>query len=234
MEYVFLVLGIVATIVFLAKRTVKVKLNTAILKCFASLGFVFTAIFGFVGNPGFPKISGACIIAGTVLGLLGDFVLDLKYVYPQDSDTYLRTGFMSFLFGHLFYSAAFIYTFDVALVNIVFAIIGAAILFLVVIVSEKIMTVKYGKYMKITLLYLSVIGFTAALCFSYLFTDFSKFTIVFNVAMFLFQLSDGLLGGLYFGTREKDRNNQLAVTFNHLFYYSAQYLIAASLIVYEV
>lgn len=234
MQYLFLISGIAATIAFLCKRTLKVKPGTAVLKCFASVGFIFTALFGFIGNEACPDVLGACIVAGTVLGLIGDYVLDLKYVYPQDSDTYLRAGFMSFLFGHVFYSAALIYTFKMTVTNLIFVLCGAVLLGVFIPVSEKIMTVKYGKFMKITITYLAVIGFTVGLSLSYLFTDICKYIIVFNIAMVLFLLSDMLLAGLYFGTREKDRNNQLAVTFNHLFYYAAQYIIAASLIIYEV
>lgn len=234
MEFLFLVLGVAATIFFLCKRTLNVKPGTAILKCFSSVGFVFTALFGFVGNDACPDALGACIVAGAVLGLIGDYVLDLKYVYPQNSDTYLRTGFMSFLFGHLFYSIGLMLTLGLEIKNIIFAVCGAVLMGVFVPLSEKIMTVKYGKFMKITVIYLVVIGFTVALSFSYLFTDICKYTIVFNVAMVLFLLSDFLLAGLYFGTREKDRKNQVAVTFNHLFYYAAQYIIAVSVLIYEV
>ena len=56
---------------------------------------------------------------------------------------------------------------------------------------------------------------------------------MFFAAMIAFLISDFLLSGTYFGITEKDRKNQVAITFNHSIYYIAQYLIALSLAFYK-
>ncbi len=233
MVYVFLILGLVTTIAFLCKRTANVTLNTAILKCFASVGFISTAVFAFIENDKFPALSGACIIIGTVFGLIGDFVLDLKYVYKNDADKFLRFGFTSFSLGHVFYAIAVIYMFGLKIESLVIAAVCIALFALFVPFSQKKLNVKYGRFMKITVMYLMAIGFTAGLSFGYFYTDTSKYTWLFNTAMVLFLLSDALLSNLYFSTREKDRSNRVVIVLNHLFYYAAQYIIASTILLYE-
>mgnify|MGYP000007764823 CR=1 FL=1 len=40
---------------------------------------------------------------------MGDILLDLKGVYKKDANNYLKGGFIFFLIGHVFYTAALIY-----------------------------------------------------------------------------------------------------------------------------
>ena len=106
-------------------------------------------------------------------------------------------------------------------------------MFSVVMFAEKPMKVKYGEFKKLTAVYTGVIGLIVGLGLSHAFYTPNTHTIMFGVAMVFFLLSDGLLAGTYFGIDEKDRKNQVSITVNHLFYYLAQYLIAASLIFYR-
>ncbi len=233
MEYIFLVLGIVAVIIFLFNRKAVVPLNTVIIKGTASILFIFTALFGFIGNPVCPDYLGAFTVAGACMGTIGDIALDLKYTYSKDSNNFLRVGFISFLIGHLFYFASLIFTYGVEVENLIHALCGGVFMFIFVMVSEKFMKIKFGKFKAITAIYIGIVGLTVGLGFGYAISESNTHTIMFAVAMILFLISDGLLAGLYFGINEKDRKNQVAITFNHLFYYIAQYLIAASLIFYR-
>jgi uncharacterized membrane protein YhhN len=233
MEYTFLVLGIVAVIVFLFKRKVVVPLSTVVAKGISSLLFIFTALFAFIGNPDCPDYLGAFAVAGACMGMIGDIVLDLKYTYPTDADKYLKTGFISFLIGHVFYYCSLIAAYGAEIENFLHSLCAGLVVFIFVVFSEKIMKIKFGKFKWITAIYMGVVGLTVGLGFSYILSDRNTHTVMFFVAMILFLLSDMLLSGLYFGTREKDKKNQVAITFNHIFYYMAQYLIAASLIFYR-
>ncbi len=233
MEYLFLVLGIGAVIVFGFNRKAVVPLKTVVMKGIASIFFIFTALFSFIGNPDCPDYLGAFTVAGACMGMIGDIVLDLKYTYPKDSDKFLRMGFISFLIGHLFYFVSLVSAYGAEIKNFIFALCGGVIMFAFVMFSEKILKIKYGKFKAITAIYIGIVGLTVGLGFSYSVFETNTHTIIFAVAMALFLLSDALLSGLYFGIDEKDRKNQVAITFNHLFYYTAQYLIAASLIFYR-
>lgn len=233
MEYLFLVLGIIAVIIFCFNRKAVVPLNTVVLKGVASILLVFTALFAFIGNPDCPDYLGACTVAGACMGMIGDIVLDLKYTYSKDSDKFLRMGFISFLIGHIFYYISLIAAYGAEIENFLHSLCAGVVVFVFVVFSEKIMKIKFGKFKWITAVYMGVVGLTVGLGFSYILSDRNTHTIMFFVAMILFLLSDMLLSGLYFGTREKDKKNQVAITFNHIFYYSAQYLIAASLILYR-
>lgn len=233
MEYLFLVLGVIAVIIFCFNRKAVVPLNTVVIKGIASIFFVFTALFAYIGNPDCPDYLGGFTVAGACMGMIGDIVLDLKYTYSKDSDKFLRMGFISFLIGHLFYFVSLISAYGAEIKNFIFALCGGAIMFVFVMLSEKILKIKYGRFKKVTAVYIGIVGLTVGLGNSYALFETNTHTVIFAVAMCLFLLSDALLAGLYFGIDEKDRKNQAAITFNHLFYYIAQYLIAASLIFYR-
>lgn len=233
MEYLLLFLGICSVIVFICNRKANVPLNTVIMKGVASLLFVFTALFAFIGNPECPECVGAFTVAGACMGMLGDIVLDLKYTYSKDSDKFLRLGFISFLIGHLFYFGSLIAAYGAEIKNFLLALFAGVVMFTFVMCSEKFMKIKYGKFKLITAIYIGVVGLAVGSGFNYAVLEHNTHTIIFAVAMIFFLLSDALLAGLYFGIDEKDRKNQVAITFNHSFYYIAQYLIATSLIFYR-
>lgn len=233
MAYFFLGLGIISVIVFCILRKPVVPLSTVIVKGITSIFFIFTALFGFVGNEHCNPLVGALTVAGACFGMLGDIVLDLKYTYPQDSHKFLRCGFISFLIGHLFYCASLIIGYGVGVKNIIFALVGGVFMFLFPLLTEKKLKVKYGEFKALTAIYTGVIGLTVGLGMSYTLAVPNTHSIMFGVAMIFFLISDGLLAGIYFGIDEKDRKNQAAITVNHICYYIAQYLIAASLIFYR-
>ncbi len=221
--------GVIFTVLFLSKRKAEVPLKLVIVKGIASFGFIFTGLFSFLENDKCPPLVGVMVLIGAFFGLLGDVTLDLKYVYKNDADTYLRLGFSVFLIGHIFYSIAFASLYGIELKNVFLGFVGAAFNLFFVFVSEKITNVLYGKYKGITTLYAIILGFSVGLGFSYIFTEgFMVQTIMYYVGMFLFFLSDGLLSVIYFSTKEKERTNRGIIVLNHLVYYLAQYMIAVS------
>lgn len=233
MLYAVLALGLCAVIVFNIKRRPSVPIETVVIKGIASFFFIFTGLIAMTENTALPKYMGAFTIAGACLGLIGDIVLDLKFVYPDDGDKYLKIGFLSFLFGHAFYSASLITAYGLNKINVIFALGGFVLLFIGVLIAEKILPVDMGKYRWITAVYIGIIGVTLGLSISYSMAEHAVNTRMFVVAMIAFLISDFLLSGTYFGLNEKDRKNQLAITLNHSIYYIAQYLIMLSLAFYK-
>ncbi|MBO5066357.1 MAG: hypothetical protein J6D06_09615 [Clostridia bacterium] len=233
MLYVVLALGLCAVIIFSIKRRPDVAVSIVTIKGIASFLFILTGLIAMTENAVLPKYMGALTIAGACLGLIGDIVLDLKFVYPDDGNKYLKIGFMSFLFGHLFYSASLITAYGINKTNILFGAVGFAVCFIGVFIAERILPVDMGRFRLITAIYIGVVGIAVGLAVSYSMVEHSVHTRMFVIAMIAFLISDFLLSGTYFGITEKDRKNQLAITLNHLTYFIAQYLIVLSLAFYK-
>ena len=234
MYIIFLTIGVVITTVFTIKRTHKSSPRLLMLKALSSAFFVFTAITAFAFNDNVPLLVGIPAVIGAVFGLLGDVALDLKYVYPQDHDVYLKGGFTSFSIGHLFYIVSIFFSYGLSFGNYAYAIFGLAVLIISVPVTEKLMKLDYNKFKLITLMYSAILGFTDALSFSVLFTEgVSVHTVLHSVGLTLFLLSDAVLSGLYFAKDEKKKNSRPSIIANHIFYYSAQYILAVSFAFYR-
>lgn len=236
MYIVFLVLGLFITAVFTIRRTGESSPKLLMLKALSSAFFIFTAITAFVFNENVPTLVGVTAIIGAVFGLLGDISLDLKYIYPQHHDIYLKGGFTSFSIGHIFYIMSMFFSYSLSLGNYAYAVFGLVVVLIYTPISQKLkfMKIDYNKFLFITMLYGAVIGFTDALSFSIVFTQGpSAHTLLHSAGMTLFLLSDGVLSSLYFGKNEEMRSNRAMIVLNHVFYYSAQYLLAASLAFYR-
>lgn len=230
MTYVFLFLGLILLITFVSKRTAKVTLNVAFLKAVVSVCFILTGLFAMVENEDCPKIVGALIAAGGVWGLLGDIALDLKYVFTKYEKEYLKAGFSSFGVGHIFYITAFIINFGFNTKVMLGALVAGIVCALIVFIAEPIMKLDYRGYKMITVCYMFVLGYAYGVCSGYALFDYSLPSLIFTIGYILFILSDIFLSGLYFGKTEKERTSRPAIIINHLLYYSAQFVIASTLL----
>ena len=230
MTYVFLCLGIVLLIAFVSKRTARVTLQVAFLKAVVSVCFILTGLFAMVDNPDCPKIVGALVAAGGVWGLLGDIALDLKYVFAKYEKEYLNAGFSCFGVGHIFYIGALYINFGFNLKAFVGAFVAGLVCVAVVFISQPLMKLNYRGYKKITVVYMFILGYVYGLSSGYAIFDHSLPALIITIGFILFLASDLFLSGLYFGTTEKKRTSRPAIILNHLLYYSAQFVIAISLL----
>lgn len=234
MGYVFLVVGIVATIIFLTKRTTNVTIDVVAIKSIASMGFILSAIFFFMDNEACPDYLGVFTIGGACFGMLGDIVLDLKYSKLNDADRCTNLGFWAFLIGHIFYSIAMVSVYGIELTNIICVAIGIVAGIIIAVLSEKIMKLEYGKFKKITILYTAVLCMTLGFAGGYTITEcYTLHSVLLNIGFALFVLSDAFLAGIYFSKKPEDRTNRKAIVLNHATYYAAQYIIALSLAFYR-
>ena len=234
MGYLFCALGIVATIVFLTKRTSKVTTDVVAIKSMASMGFILTGLFFFINNEACPDFLGAFTVGGACFGMLGDILLDLKYSKLNDSDTCTFLGFWTFLIGHIFYSIAMVSAYGIELINVICVAIGIIAGVIIAIATEKVMKLEYGKFKKITILYTAVLCMTLGFAGGYTITEsYNVHSVLLNIGFALFVLSDAFLAGLYFSKKEKDRTNRTAIIINHATYFAAQYIVALSLAFYR-
>lgn len=230
MTYIFLFIGIVFTTIFISKRTAKVTLYVAFIKAVSSVCFILTGLFAMIENPDCPKIVGALVAAGGVWGMLGDIALDLKYVFKKYDEQYLNAGFSSFGVGHFFYIAALICAFGINEKIVLFGLIGVVLNIIFVFLGKPLLKVNIGKFKPITTVYMSILGFVHGMSVGYAVFDFSIAKLILAIGFTMFFISDLLLSGLYFGATQKERTSRPAIILNHTFYYSAQFLIAVSLL----
>lgn len=232
--YIFGGVGIIATILFLTKRTAIVTTDVVAVKSLASMGFILSGVFFFVTNNNCTDWLGAFTVGGACFGMLGDIVLDLKYTKLGDSDRCTKLGFWAFLIGHIFYSVAMVSAYKFGLINIVCVVIGVVSGIVIAILTEKIVKLNYGKFKAITILYTAVLCMTLGFAGGFALSEkYSMHTLLLNIGFVLFVLSDAFLAKLYFSDNEKDRTSRVSIVLNHATYYAAQYIIALSLAFYR-
>ena len=148
------------------------------------------------------------------------------------SDLYTYAGFVSFAIGHIFFLTALLkyYRNGAGAAGIILPFVIAAAAGIAVGMGGKLLKVDYGKFKGITMAYGALLISSALVSLSLTISGGFKTpaTILFFIGAVLFLASDLILSGTYFGTG-KDRPADIIS--NHIFYYAAQFLIAASVFV---
>lgn len=232
----------ILAVVFIAFRVTVAAKSTqggvvgTMLKALASLGFIavgITAIYmgGITGN-GINVKAAIFIVAGQIMGLIGDIVLDLKVVYlkSKEEGVYLTSGMASFGIGHIFFFIAVILYFGTQMIS--WAIVGICIAvaavcaFAMVFGGAKFMKFDFGKFTVHSVCYAFVLLFMGAIGVAAWVKGAAAnpHTPLFAVGMILFLLSDVVLTQMYFGGKAKDK---VLCVVNHALYYAAQICIAA-------
>lgn len=226
--YVLLAIGITATIVFLVLRVKKGGIAALYAKAIASCCFIATALAAMNRNRVFLEF-GTLILAGLILGMLGDIWLDLKWIYLQDKNSYLYAGFISFLLGHLCFITAIFRSAPWNSFSIIMSIVLALVIGLIAILMEKPLKMKYGKFKLIVFLYSCTLALTmtASMMTAYITKFKLSAWIVMSVGALLFLLSDLVLSGMYFGENKNTKGN---IILNHTLYYAAQFCMAATIL----
>lgn len=226
--YVLLAIGITATVVFLVLRVKKGGIAALYAKAIASCCFIATALAAMNRNRVFLEF-GTLILAGLILGMLGDIWLDLKWIYLQDKDSYLYAGFISFLLGHLCFITAIFRSAPWNSFSIIMSIVLALVIGLIAILMEKPLKMKYGKFKLIVFLYSCTLALTmtASMMTAYITKFKLSAWIVMSVGALLFLLSDLVLSGMYFGENKNTKGN---IILNHTLYYAAQFCMAATIL----
>lgn len=226
--FVILTLGSITALIFCIRRAKGFSISNIMLKIASSLSFILTGVVALLCNPE-QYAYGALIIFGGALGMCGDITLDLKGLHPASKDSYMLSGFIFFLIGHVFYEAALLYHTKMKL-SVVLICLAACIVFSFLnLASAKITKYVFGKYTFIVWLYSIFLAFTTALSIAAMITtNFEKTYIIMTIGSLLFMLSDLILSGTYFG---EGQDKPIHYFTNHFTYYAAQFLIMSSIII---
>ncbi|MGN0542529.1 MAG: lysoplasmalogenase [Acutalibacteraceae bacterium] len=223
--YCALIPGLIVSFVFCLKRRKGCTVENMIFKAASSLCYLITCAVATASNPD-AHIYGALIVIGGAMGLVGDIALDLKGIYQQDESQYLKAGFAFFIVGHILYTAAVINSVMMKWWVVLLSVAAGLILGALGILGQDLLKVNYGKYKKIVFAYGAFLGLTAAVSLAAcIITNFRKEYVLMMIGANMFMLSDAVLCGIFFG---ENKNKSSDIFINHIFYYAAQYLIAAS------
>lgn len=227
MYWALLVIGILAIVVFLVLCVKRGGIAALYAKAVASLCFIATAVAATNENRSFLGF-GSFMTIGLVCGLLGDVWLDLKWIYLQDKDSYLYSGFIFFLLGHICFITAVFNASPYTPLSAVIAAAAALVIAVIAILLEKPLKMRYGKFKWIVFLYSLTLSMTMTMAMvTAVITHFQTMWVVMSVGGLLFLLSDLVLSGMYFG---EGKNTKFNVVLNHSLYYAAQFIMAATVL----
>lgn len=224
--YLALAAGLIVAAGFLFSRAKGASIKNLFFKMASSLCFLLTAVCAVLANPG-ASAYGGLIIMGGILGLCGDAALDLKFIYPKDNNAYLRSGFIFFAIGHLFFNAALIWLNQLKWWWVLICIAAAFVIAVLNALSSKMLKIDFGKYRNIVIMYSTVLATTAIISVLSAVVTGSVAMIIFAVGAVLFLLSDVVLCFTYFST---GWDKPVHIFINHLLYYAAQFLIASTIV----
>lgn len=220
-------LCVIFNLIFCFFRAKKATVFTLALKTIASVCFILCAIFA-IFEAGKMQI-GLLVLCGLIFGLIGDIILDLKVMHPEEGDQFFTFGTISFAIGHLFYLAATcLYAIEVIPDQVLWcalASLGVAVLLtLLTLLASKKMGLKFGKHLPLVAIYSLILSFMMS--FSVAIAIFNPIFWIFAAGMIVFLLSDLVLSNQYFGAF----SSPIWIYVNHTLYYIAQAMLAFSLI----
>ncbi|MGN1201262.1 MAG: lysoplasmalogenase family protein [Candidatus Caccovivens sp.] len=223
----FGIFSLIFCLLFCWFRTKTANVYSLVLKTMSSICFILCAVFA-VKTVGSSSVN-LLIVTGLVMGLIGDILLDLKIMYPQDDRQYFVAGTTSFAIGHLFYfMAVCLYTNAVLPANLgwnILASVGVAILLtLAIILPSGKLGLNFGKNIYMVVMYSFVLTFMMSI--SVAVAIFNPTFWIFAVGMILFFASDLVLSLQYFG----GKSAKVWVWVNHILYYMAQIMLAVSIL----
>jgi len=217
--FVFAVIGMFLQGIFIAVEHKEKYVAADILKGLASLMFV---LIGYIAYKAVPDSSMAQkIFIGLIFGLVGDVLLNLRFVFEKIGQKIFLVGIVAFLIGHIMYLLALIpYAYNL----LVCVIIGAVLAGLLLTYIFKTMEVKIA-FKIFGVVYLGAVIIMTVVAIGIAIASGDSRSIVYAVGAVLFTASDIVL---IFNTFSGVTRFSMRIT-NLSLYYIGQLLIAGSL-----
>lgn len=232
MIFIPISIGVLFLITFLVFRVKEKRVIAVIFKGVTSLLFITTAVVAWILSKHTNNTFGIFVLIGLFFGLLGDILLDLKYILLKKEHLVTLLGFIAFGIGHIFFiTGLFIHFFDFSenVLYLIIPFIVTALLVIVTLLMEKFTKIRYKEMTPYVIGYGCCLFFATTIYLSTCIqTGWHVTTIIMMFAgLVLFALSDLILNNTYFAT---GFNSPLFIITNHVLYYIGQFLIAASLL----
>lgn len=225
--WIVLALSVIVTVVFTARRGLNVKFSDLAVKTATSSLFVAVGVAAVLSNHDINLTYALMIVSGGVMGLLGDIYIELKWIQKDNADTYLNFGFITFMIQHLLMISATFIRYPMQLTNALVCLAAPAVVLIVSNVVIKITKMNMGSFRVISNAYAAIASMTFSVGFMTMTTYGMELSqILFFAGGVSFFVSDLILSQIFF--TEKGCNRPFVVL-NHITYYGAQILIAASL-----
>lgn len=224
----FIIIGIAVILLvwYLICKCKKYDLKELFIKIGISLLFVLLSLVATYKSEKI-TIFNVLVIIGLVFGLIGDILLDLKYIDLERSMGYTYSGFIVFGIGHIMFMSAMIMNYyqSGGILYIILAIVLDIILSIATILMEKPLKLNYGRLKKISFAYaLCLFGTCSFSLFLAIQNGFSILSLnMFLIGAILFVVSDLVLSGTYFG---EGKERPVDFILNYITYYGAQFTIA--------
>ena len=162
------------------------------------------------------------VVAGLAFGMLGDFLLAMRFLSKKLHQAFFISGSVSFFLGHIVYIAAILtlcpeawtYAIPIAIVAL-----GAAGFY------AYAKEVRAGRIMPLGVLYIAGVLFMTACAAAGAFIASSRALFLFFVGGICFSTSDNMLVVLSFGKDDSPYRNAVL----HVLYYMAQIFIALTI-----
>jgi len=219
--YVIAAIGMVLQGIFIAVEHKEKYVLADILKGLASLMFV---TIGFVGYKSATMDSlGKMIAIGLIFGLVGDVLLNLRFVLKENGQKAFLLGILAFLIGHILYLCALL---PIAVNTVACVIIGAVLAAALLAYIFKTMEVKIA-FKIFGVFYLGAVIIMTVIAIGIAVSTGLTHDIVYAIGAVLFTASDIVL---IFNTFSGVTKFSLRIT-NLSLYYLGQLLIAMSLFI---
>ena len=220
MIYILIVTGCILQALFIKTEHDEKYLTADILKGLASLMFVIVGYIAFTRvNHAFNKQ----FFLGLLFGMIGDILLNLRFVFPKQGQKIFLAGILAFLIGHIIYllallpQARHVWVWPCAIAG---ALLAAALL------AYIFKTMEVKKAFKIFgVFYLGAVFIMTAIAIGIAVFTPSKRALIYALGAILFTASDVVL---IFNTFSGTTKFSLRIT-NLSLYYAGQMLIACSL-----
>jgi len=218
---VLAVVGMILQGTFIAVEHKEKYVLADILKGCAALMFVTIGLINYlnVTNDSF----GLKILVGLGFGMLGDIILNLRFVVKKNGQKVFLVGILAFLIGHILYLAALIPLTSYLVIDI---IIGAVLAAGLLIYIFKTMEVKLA-FKIFGIFYLGAVIIMTVIAVHVAIVTGNTHDIIYAIGAVLFTASDIVL---IFNTFSGTTKFSLRIT-NLSLYYIGQLLIAGSLFV---
>jgi len=214
-------IGMVLQGIFIAVEHKEKYVLADVLKGLAALMFVIIGFGGYLNQTTDPM--GKKLLIGLIFGMLGDIILNLRFVLGENGQKAFLVGILAFLIGHILYLAALIPIAENILVDIIIgAVLAAALLAYIF----KTMEVKPA-FKIFGVFYLGAVIIMTVMAVHIAIMTGGAHDIIYAIGAVLFTASDIVL---IFNTFSGVTKFSLRIT-NLSLYYIGQLLIAGSLFV---